>query len=48
METEDLMEKELISCIKEFPRLYNLDTYSEADEVYWERIQKRLGVQSKC
>lgn len=47
LETDELIDKELINCIKDFPALYNCDSYSENDEIYWDDIQQRLGIQSR-
>lgn len=46
-ETVDLMNRELINCIKEYPQLYDPDFYHENYEFYWDEIQKQLGIQSE-
>lgn len=50
-ETEDLIIEQLIKCVQCYPALHSIDPNSEYDnnenEVYWDDIQKKIGIHSE-
>lgn len=51
-ETEDIITEQLIKCVQYYPALYSINSNSEYynnknNEVYWDDIQKKIGIQSE-
>lgn len=50
-ETEDMITEQLIKCVQCYPVLYSINSNSEYNnknnEVYWDDIQKKIGIQSE-
>lgn len=46
-DVDDILNKTVIDCVKEYPSLHYTNVFTESDEKCWDEIAKNTGLQSE-